>query len=152
MTDAVTVRAGTILDVARLVEIENAAFTTDRISPRSFRRQLRSPTLAILVAERRGSVHGYALTAFRRTARHARLYSLAVDVNEGRGLGRRLMAAAESAALARGYEAMRLEVNAQNTRAIGIYELGGYAQIGRHEDYYEDGSTALLYEKRLNDA
>ena len=150
MSDGVTIRAGAPDDVARLLEIENAAFTSDRISARSFRRQMASPTLAILVATQRGTVHGYALTAFRRNARHARLYSLAVDVVEGRGLGRRLMTASETLAQERGYAAMRLEVNAQNIRAIGIYERVGYVSIGRREDYYEDGGTALLYEKRLD--
>ncbi len=148
MTDVV-IREGTPDDIARLVEIENAAFTGDRISARSFRRQMRSPTLALMVAESGGNVHGYALIALRRAAKHARLYSLAVDVAEGRGLGRRLMAASETLANERGYAAMRLEVNAQNERAIGIYERTGYQQIGRREDYYEDGGTALLYEKSL---
>ena len=145
----VVIRAGTADDITRLVGIENAAFTGDRINARSFRRQMRSPTLALLVAQLRAVVHGYALLAFRRTAKHARLYSLAVDIEEGRGLGRRLMAAGEALAAERGYGAMRLEVNAQNARAIGIYERAGYERIGRRENYYEDGSTALLYEKRL---
>lgn len=146
---AISIRDARIEDVDRLVAIEDHAFATDRISRRSFRRQIASPTLALVVAVQDRTVHGYVLVAFRKGAHHARIYSLAVDRVHGRGLGRRLMAAAETLARERGYPVMRLEVNEANHRAIGIYERGGYARIGRREDYYEDGAAALLYEKRL---
>ena len=145
----VVIRAAKSHDVDRLVAIENAAFTADRISRRSFLRQIRSPTLALFVALQERVVHGYALVAFRRGTPHARIYSLAVDAAEGRGLGRLLMDAGEKEALLRGCKLMRLEVNESNARAIGIYERAGYERIGRMDDYYEDGAAALRYEKRL---
>ena len=144
-----TIRPAQVADVPRLVAIETAAFATDRISARSFRRQIRSASLALHVATSDGTVHGYVLVALRAKAKHARIYSVAVDVDHGRGLGRRLMEAAEALARERGYSLMRLEVNETNRRAIGIYEQSGYVRIGRREDYYEDGATALLYEKRI---
>ena len=145
----VAIRAARPQDVPRLVEIEQAAFATDIISARSFRRRMNSPTQALLVATLDGVVHGYALLALRRAVRHARIYSLAVDIGKGRGLGRRLIEACETLAVARGYRLMRLEVNENNARAIGIYERAGYVRVGRRESYYEDGATALVYEKRL---
>lgn len=146
---AIAVRAATPGDVDRLLAIENASFATDRITRRSFRRQVGSPSLALLVATLGGAVHGYILIAFRARAHHARIYSLAVDMAQGRGLGRRLLEAGESLARERGYRLMRLEVNETNRRAIGIYERSGYLRIGRRDDYYEDGAAAFLYEKRL---
>lgn len=146
---AIHLRDATVEDIDRLVAIENGAFATDRISRRSFRRQIASPTLALVVALFDRTVHGYVLVAFRKGAHHARIYSLAVDKVHGRGVGRQLMAAAEALARERGYSTVRLEVNEANHRAIGIYERGGYAKIGRREDYYEDGAAALLYEKPL---
>ena len=44
---------------------------------------------------------------------------------------------------------LRLEVREDNARAIRIYEQNGYRRIGREPDYYEDGATALRYEKTL---
>ena len=44
---------------------------------------------------------------------------------------------------------LRLEVREDNARAIHIYEQNGYRRIGREPDYYEDGATALRYEKTL---
>lgn len=146
---AIHIRDAAVEDIDRLVAIEDDAFATDRISRRSFRRQIASPTLALVVAVLDRTVHGYVLVAFRKGVHHARIYSLAVDRAHGRGLGRRLMAAAETLARRRGFALMRLEVNEANHRAIGIYERGGYTRIGRREDYYEDGAAALLYEKRL---
>ena len=146
---AIHIRDAKVEDIDRLVAIEDKAFATDRISRRSFRRQIASPTLALVVALFDRTVHGYVLVAFRKGVHHARIYSLAVDRAHGRGLGRRLMAAAEALARTRGLATMRLEVNEANHRAIGIYERGGYVKIGRRDDYYEDGAAALLYEKRL---
>lgn len=144
-----TTRPANADDVPRLVAIEEASFRTDRISRRSFRRQIASPTLALLVATRGDTVRGYVLVSLRRRAKHARIYSLAVDTKGGRGLGRRLMEVAERVAAERGYRLMRLEVNEHNARAIRIYERAGYRRIGRHERYYEDGAAALRYEKEM---
>ncbi len=44
---------------------------------------------------------------------------------------------------------LRLEVREDNSRAIRIYEKSGYRKIGREPGYYEDGATALRYEKTL---
>ena len=70
----------------------------------------------------------------------------------GRGTGRRLVAAAEAAALAAGARTLRLEVRADNQRAIALYRSTGYGAIGERPDYYADGMTALRYEKSLQEA
>ena len=44
---------------------------------------------------------------------------------------------------------MRLEVHHSNRAAIARYRKSGYAEFGRHHDYYEDGADALRFEKRL---
>ena len=40
-------------------------------------------------------------------------------------------------------------MRADNAAAIRFYERRGYRPIGRREDYYEDGTTALLYARDL---
>ena len=60
-----------------------------------------------------------------------------------------LLAAAEEAAFEHDRMMLRLEVREDNLRAIRIYEQGGYRKIGREPGYYEDGATALRYEKTL---
>ena len=66
-----------------------------------------------------------------------------------KGVGRALLAALEAEAGAAGLETMRLEVRADNARAIALYRKAGYREIGRYETYYEDGESALRFEKAL---
>jgi ribosomal-protein-alanine acetyltransferase len=138
-------------DIADLAELEEQAFASDRLSRRRLAALARSPTAHLLVARRDGRLAGYALLLTRRNSRAARLYSLAVAPDStGGGLGSRLLAAAEAAALERGAESLRLEVRTDNAAAIRLYERHGYRLIGRRNDYYEDGAAALRYARDLD--
>jgi ribosomal protein S18 acetylase RimI-like enzyme len=53
----------------------------------------------------------------------------------GRGLGRRLVAAAEEAARQNGVEILNLDIRATQTAAIRLYEHAGYARWGTHPEY-----------------
>jgi ribosomal protein S18 acetylase RimI-like enzyme len=144
------VRPGKLADLAALLELENRSFAADRLSRRSMRHFLASPTAALIVAEAGGELSGYVLVLFPPRAAIARLYSIAVAPQMmGRGLGPLLMAAAERAAVRHGRHAMRLEVHDHNTRAIARYEKSGYRLFGRHRDYYDDYGDALRFEKPL---
>jgi ribosomal protein S18 acetylase RimI-like enzyme len=144
------IRKAQPLDIADLTALEASAFGTDRLSRRSIATLIARPSAAILVACRDGALAGYALVLTRRGSRAARLYSIAVAPEAaGGGIGARLLAAAEAEAIARGAQRLRLEVRSDNTAAIRLYETRGYTPIGRREDYYEDGATALRYERNL---
>jgi ribosomal protein S18 acetylase RimI-like enzyme len=143
-------RPARLADVDALAELEKRAFRGDRISRRGFRRFVRSPRAALIVAEEDGVVAGYALALFREGSGIARLYSIAVAPQFARrGLGSALLAAAEDAALAHDRLAMRLEVHENNAKAIARYRKAGYNLFGRHFQYYADRGHALRFEKRL---
>jgi len=150
---AITVRKGTLADLDRLVAIENAAFQGDRLTRRSLRAHLTKPTESLLVDEAEtggfARVVGYALIAFRKDSRKARLYSIAGDPQHRISAGKRLIAACEEEAARRGAESLVLEVRADNARAITLYDERGYVKFATIPDYYEDGASALRYEKRL---
>ncbi|TPN76123.1 GNAT family N-acetyltransferase [Mesorhizobium sp. CU2] len=144
------IRKARASDVDDLAAIEKAVFTSDRLSRRSFRQLIERETAKMLVAENDGRVAGYAVVLFRKGSGVARLYSIAVSPFFGRlGIGRQLLDAAEEAAFEHDRLLLRLEVREDNDRAIRIYEQAGYRKIGREPDYYEDGATALRYEKTL---
>lgn len=146
----VRIRPGRLRDLAELLEIEQSVFTVDLLSRRSLRGFLRSPRAALLVAEHRAEVLGYALVLFRQSGAAARLYSIGVAGRAARrGIGTALLAAAERVARRRRCSLMRLEVQTGNARAIARYEKSGYRRIGRVPGYYDDGSDAYRYEKRL---
>lgn len=147
---AVAIRPSGPQDVDALVVLEEAAFTTDRLSRRSFRRFVSASTACLLVAENDGAVLGYGLVLFRAGTALARLYSLAVaPAARGLGLARKLVKALEHAAYGHGCIVMRLEVRADNDEAIALYLSAGYRRFGRIVGYYEDGADALRFEKRV---
>jgi ribosomal protein S18 acetylase RimI-like enzyme len=139
-------------DLDALLAIENAVFTTDNLSRRSFRHFLTSSSGSLIVAEESGTLAGYALVLYPARSKLARLYSIAVAPHIGqRGVGPLLLATAEEMATRRHRRVMRLEVHEHNTRAIGRYEKSGYRLFGRHRDYYDDHADALRFEKSLHD-
>ena len=137
-------------DVDALIKLEHRVFPTDRLSRRSLRRLLDSPSAAVLVAVENAQLAGIAIVLFRARSAVARLYSIAVAPHVGgRGVAAMLLDAAEEAALARGCRIMRLEVHRANHAAISRYRKSGYREFGRYRAYYEDGADALRFEKRL---
>ena len=146
-----TVRPALAADLDGLVAIEAAAFETDRIARRSFRKLIETPTAAIAVAAMPdGKLVGYALLLFRAGTGLARLYSIAVlPEARGIGVGATLLAESERIAFERDRFLLRLEVREDNPSGIRLYEQHGYRRIGRYLDYYADHCNALRFEKRL---
>jgi ribosomal protein S18 acetylase RimI-like enzyme len=147
----VRVRAADRSDMDALMELEHRVFATDRLSRRSLRHFLQSPTSTVLVAqEPDGRLAGTAIVLFRPRSTVARLYSIAVAPHMGgRGVGPMLLAASEDVARARGAKSIRLEVHETNHSAISRYRKSGYREFGRHARYYEDGGDALRFDKPL---
>lgn len=144
------IRPATLSDLNALLTIEQRCFTADRLSRRSFRHMIIKAHAELLLLEEAGVIGGYVLVLFHAGTSLARLYSIAILPElRGRGAGRRLMTAAEQAALARGCIALRLEVRADNLTSIRLYESMGYRRFGFYDAYYEDRMDALRYEKRL---
>jgi ribosomal-protein-alanine N-acetyltransferase len=148
---SVRVRTAASRDLDALIELENRVFATDRLSRRSLRRFLQSPTAAMVVAAGgAGRLAGAAIVLFRARSTVARLYSIAVaPAMSGRGVAPALLKAAEKIARKRGCSAIRLEVHETNNAAIARYRKEGYQEFGRHRRYYEDGGDALRFQKRL---
>jgi ribosomal protein S18 acetylase RimI-like enzyme len=149
----VRLRAGVPADLEALCSLERAAFSGDRLSRRSLRRFLQAPTASLLVAESGGHILGYSLVLLPAGSTRARLYSIATAAGaRGRGLGGRLLEAAEQAARDRGRAEISLEVRDDNAAAIAFYLHRGYVEQARIPAYYEDGATAIRMRKRLQAA
>jgi GNAT superfamily N-acetyltransferase len=141
------IRPAAISDIDALDAIERSVFVSDRISRRSFRTLIDRPT-AETHGHRsrwrgprlchdpvsRGRCAGPALLAGRRPGQ------------AGKGYGRALLSAAETAAMEHDRILLRLEVREDNEAAITLYKNAGYRRIGRVADYYEDGMAALRFE------
>lgn len=146
----VRVRLATPADLDGLINLENATFNSDRLSPRQWKRHLGSACASILVVELDGLFCAAAVLFFRKGSPLARLYSIAVAAElRGRGIGDVLLKMCEDEAADRGCTRLRLEVRSDNGAAQRLYERHGYRLIANRPGYYEDGATALCYEKRL---
>ncbi len=144
------IRRATRADLDALLALEHGSFDHDRISRAQFLRHLGSGSALVLVVTQAGAVHAAAVVLFRRGARTARLYSIAVDAAaRGRGYGAALLDAAERLARKRGCTGMRLEVRTDNRAAIALYERRGYRRRERLAGFYENGSDAWRYDKDL---
>jgi ribosomal-protein-alanine acetyltransferase len=133
-----------------LERIEQASFTTDRISRRSFRRFIDQHIGDFQVAVVAGEVVGYYIVLYRRATQLARLYSLAVaPAYRRRGIGSMLLAAAEHDADECHCLFMRLEVKVDNQAALALYHAAGYYDMEIRPEYYEDEADALVLQKLL---
>lgn len=147
---APAIRRATRADIDALLALEEATFDSDRISRAQWRHYIGSASTAVFVSGTPDSVDAAAVVFYRRTARAARLYSLAVGAHaRGTGLGGALLAAAEADARARGCTSMRLEVRADNPSAVALYERRGYTRSAPLPAFYEDGADGWRYVKGL---
>ncbi len=148
---SVRIRRAGMADLDVLVDLENRAFSHDRLSRRQWRHHLASARTLILVArEDDGPALAAAVVFFHASHDIARLYSLAVAPEaRGRGLGERVLVAAEREATRQGSRRMRLEVRRANEAAQRLYRLRDFRLTGARRGYYEDGHDALCYEKTL---
>jgi ribosomal protein S18 acetylase RimI-like enzyme len=137
------------------VRLENLSFDSDRLTRRQFRYMLTRGHARTLVAEGDSTdtepgLLGYVMVLLSRGTSVARLYSIAVArTARGRGVGRALVAAAETEVWGHERAYMRLEIRRDNLASQALFEGLGYRRFGVLCDYYEDHMEALRYEKTL---
>ena len=141
-------------DRQALSDLEAAAFAGDRISARSWRALLASPSATVTVAREspggKSRIVGAAVILQRSSTSVARLYSIAVAPHaRGRGLSAALLEDAAQRMRDAGAAVLRLETRVDNAVARHLFSRNGFVQRGRKAAYYEDGEDALLYQKSL---
>jgi ribosomal protein S18 acetylase RimI-like enzyme len=140
----------TSADLESLVAIEQACFSSDRLSRRSFKHWLSAPNGLLLILCDQDQRLGYGLILLHKGTRLARLYSLALlPEARGKGAAQFFLGALEKAAAERGRLFMRLEVAKNNPAAIALYQRQGYRVFGEYSHYYEDDGDALRMQKRI---
>ena len=150
VASAVAIRQATLKDALALSALEQAVFSSDRLSLRQFRHHLRSAQAEMWLAEDAAGLLGYGLVLLRRGTRLGRLYSLAV-AQRGRGFGiaGRLLMTLEQRARERGRVDLRLEVAQNNATAQAVYLRHGYQPFDVRSDYYDDHQAAIRMQKSL---
>ncbi len=135
-------------DIEQVSEIEREVFPVDAWSPEQFWSELAQDTRSYVVAELDGRVVGYA-GAFV-VPPDSDLQTVAVLLHyQGRGLAAGMLTMVTDVARAAGCSHMILEVRADNSRAIALYERFGFERISQRPRYYPDGVDALIMRHRL---
>lgn len=144
------IRVGVEEDLVELLGIEQASFSSDRLSRRSFRHLLTEGNSVTLIDDAGGAPRGYITLLFRTDVSLARVYSVASAPGwQGQGVAAGLLEAAEELALVHNCVSMRLEIRRDNLASQQLFFRHGYEVFGEHAAYYEDGMDALRLEKLL---
>jgi len=137
-------------DDAAILTLEEL-FPSDRMSLRSVRHFLKSPSARTWVAELDGAVVGNLILVMRRGSRVGRIYSVVVAPQaRGRRFAERMVRAAQAAALKLGLHRIKLEVRQDNAAARALYAKLGYAEVQALPGYYDDGADGLRLCKELS--
>lgn len=140
-------RKATPGDLAALVDLEFSAFSSDRISRRSWRDLISSASAQIIVATRADAILGSTVLLTNARTSVIRIYSLAVAAAaRQQGVGRLLLAEAIQLSRNTG-SALRLETRADNAQAQRLFEATGFVPFGRVDAYYADGMQAIRYQR-----
>jgi ribosomal-protein-alanine N-acetyltransferase len=145
----VTIRPATRDDVPAIADLE-----LDNLGPDAWPEGLvregvtgNLPTIRYLVAEVDGgdgpTVVGYAAASI--VADVAELQRIAVGSTYRRtGVASALLARVEREAAVRHADRVLLEVRDDNVGAIAFYTRKGFTELSRRQEYYSDGTTAIV--------
>ena len=130
-----------------VMEIDRACFP-EPWSEKSFVDEMENDNTAYFVAKE-DRVLGYA--GIWCVFENADITNIAVSPDfRRRGVGEKLLLALVTEAKIRGADNIRLEVRANNTAAIMLYEKCGFSKIGVRKKYYSDnGEDALIMERKI---
>lgn len=134
-------------DLPQVLAIEQVCFPKGW-SHRQFLDELYSERSACVIAESDGRVAGYLCLSFLLDV--AEIMNIAVDPARQRsGIGRCLLEWGCAEAARRGADKIQLEVRANSSSAIALYQQYGFVQTGLRKNYYEHGIDAILMDKQI---
>ena len=153
MSDAFVLRPATIEDVQPIAFAELELFPDEAWTVFQLAQEIEHPLRRYVVAIEDGpgqALRGYAGVMLAGDT--ADLHTIGA-LQEGRGIGRALLAWCEQAAIDGGAQRMLLEVREDNGRARAFYDRAGYREIGRRRGYYRirgRSIDALVMERELD--
>jgi ribosomal protein S18 acetylase RimI-like enzyme len=138
MPHTTRIRTATPDDFERIVELENLCFPREHAySRRQLRYLLTKANSSVLVETTDALVRGFLIILYRRGTIVAGIETINVDpVFRKKGIGRRLLSAAEELLRKKGIQKIRLEVAITNQAAIQLYENAGFQNSMVLKKYY----------------
>jgi [ribosomal protein S18]-alanine N-acetyltransferase len=136
-------------DIDAVMRMENELFTDESWTETMFWNELaQRETRHYVVAVDGDDVVGYAgLCAYAPHEAYVQTIGV-TGTRQGEGIGTRLLLELIEEAGRRGCPRLDLEVRADNTRAISLYEHHGFRQIGVRRGYYQPSGTDAVVMRR----
>lgn len=143
---AISIEAANLRDLNALRHLEKACFPKDAWPLLDLIGVLTFPNMVRLKAVLDARMVGFIAGDIRHGEGRAWIATIGVlPEYRGRGIGALLLEECESRLP---YNTTRLCVRQTNREAIRLYERFGYIPINQWKNYYQDGESALVMEKR----
>lgn len=143
------IRHAILDDIDTLVSLEQY-FPTDKLTRERFVYMLKHGNCNIMVYTIDEKPVGDTVILFRKNSKIARLYSLVVEPKyQGKGISHLLIDAAITVAVLRNRKVLSLEVREDNKLAQNLYVRFGFNTVGKLNNYYDDGETAIKFVKQI---
>ena len=149
MLDVGNIRRASINDLDDIVKIEQKCFQGNSAYSKRQLKYLLSKAKSICLTEiNNNEICGYVIVLFRNRSNVAGVETLGVDpAFRGKGVGIRLLKAAEENVFSLGFKKIKLEVATGNIIALNLYQKLGFHPIKLLTNYYifENNGTRNAY-------
>ena len=138
MLEAGIIRPISVIDLDQLVELEQKCFNKNTAYSRQELKYLITKAKSICLAESlQETLRGFIIVTYRKCLSMAGIETLNVSpIYQGKGIGNKLLAAAEENIHYQGLKKLKLEVSMGNYTAIALYEKSGFRQVSILKNYY----------------
>ena len=137
------IRPAVVSDVPALVCVEQAQPRCAQWGQNGWQAELKGTSSQIWGACENKELVGFI--ALRLAAGVCEILNLGVRPDYcRRGIGAQLLAHAVESVRKQGGEVITLEVHAQNTPAICLYQRAGFSRVGVRKNFYADGADAWV--------
>lgn len=132
-----------------LIEINRFLVPMNSILTRFLIRKYGKSFWSVVDISGNGEIDAYLLAGEKKS--HLHVFTFAVRKEfEGRGWGKTLLAHTIDKAKDCGIATIMLEVREDNMRAIGLYKKFGFERAGIEENYYDDGTDAIIMRLKIH--
>ena len=133
------VRKGILQDLPKLITLEQKCFEKETAySPQQMKYLLTKAHGNCIIESVEDTLRGFIIVLYRKKTRVAGVETLNVDpLFQGKGIGRKLLQAAEEDMFPRDIQKIRLEVSVGNQAAIRLYERAGFQITTLLPNFYQ---------------
>lgn len=125
-------------DLSEIVNIEKKCFNNYiAYTPKQLKYLITKANSNCLLEHIKDITRGFIIILYKKNTEVAGVETLNVDpLHQGKGIGKKLLHAAQEEMINRDIKKIRLEVSVGNQKAINLYEKLGFRKIALLKNYY----------------